>query len=347
MKVSFVIPAYQVEKYIGSCIESIQNQTTNDWELIIIDDGSYDNTLNIVKKYAQCDSRITVVHQNNQGVSAARNVGITLAKGQWIAFIDGDDLVAPDLLEKYKKYLSDDNDICFISYQDVDEKKLDNFSKYKKNSILSNYQIIKFSQNDFLEFQLATFNRDLKGKYDYHKIKLAMPGKFYRRTFLLKNKIEFPVGIPTGEDAIFNLYAYRYAKKGVFIDAPLYFHRVWRDSVSKKYNPNAESDFSKLHSELRKFIGSSENPSMFDEVYEERLAWSFGFCCILNYCHVNNPLPYRIRKQMFLIDLNKYKKSFTIIRLAHFKLQKKIMFYFIKKGAFNVVSVLCWVNRKN
>lgn len=100
-KISIIIPVYNVENYLRRCIESILNQTFSDFELILVDDGSSDNSGNICDYYATKDNRIRVIHKSNGGVSSARNVGIANVDGEWLTFIDADDYVAPDLLHDY------------------------------------------------------------------------------------------------------------------------------------------------------------------------------------------------------------------------------------------------------
>ena len=109
MLVSIIIPVYKVEKYLPNCIESILRQTFKDFELILVDDGSPDNCGEICEEYAQKDSRIKVVHQPNGGLSAARNSGIDIAKGDYLTFIDSDDFVFPHYLEILVK-LCQEND---------------------------------------------------------------------------------------------------------------------------------------------------------------------------------------------------------------------------------------------
>ena len=98
-KVSIIIPAYNVEKYIKKCIESICNQTYRNIEIIIIDDGSTDNTAKIVDRYSHYDNRIKIIHKENKGVSAARNIGIEVSKGEYLVFVDADDYLASDYIE--------------------------------------------------------------------------------------------------------------------------------------------------------------------------------------------------------------------------------------------------------
>ena len=100
MKVSIIIPVYNVAPYLTTCIESILTQTFTDFELLLVDDGSTDNTLSICNSYSKTDDRIKVIHKINGGVSSARNCGIDASHGEWIAFIDGDDIIEPDYLKK-------------------------------------------------------------------------------------------------------------------------------------------------------------------------------------------------------------------------------------------------------
>lgn len=102
-KISVIVPVYNADKYLRSCIESIINQTFNDFEVILIDDGSTDTSATICRSYAETNQRITVITQPNSGVSSARNVGLQYAIGQWVTFIDSDDSVAPDYLAMLSK----------------------------------------------------------------------------------------------------------------------------------------------------------------------------------------------------------------------------------------------------
>ena len=99
-KVSVVVPAYNVVKYISECLESIKAQTFKDFECIVVNDGSTDNTLSLIEKVTAGDDRFRILSQENGGLSHARNEGMKLARGEYLQFIDGDDFVAPDLLER-------------------------------------------------------------------------------------------------------------------------------------------------------------------------------------------------------------------------------------------------------
>ena len=112
-EISVIVPVYNCEKYIGKCIESILNQTFKDLELILIDDGSADESGKICDEYKIQDKRVKVIHEKNSGVSIARNVGINVAKGKYIGFVDSDDYLAPDMYESlYENLMKSHADVA-------------------------------------------------------------------------------------------------------------------------------------------------------------------------------------------------------------------------------------------
>lgn len=116
-KVSVIIPVYNVEKYLIECLKSIVNQSYKNLEIILVDDGSPDNSGKICDEYATCDTRIKVIHKENGGVSCARNVGLDLASGEYICFVDPDDWLEYNALELCFTYLLITKaDLCFFDY---------------------------------------------------------------------------------------------------------------------------------------------------------------------------------------------------------------------------------------
>lgn len=138
--ISIIVPVYNVEKYLEKCIESIINQTYRNIEIILVDDGSKDNSGNICDKYAEKDSRIKVIHKKNGGLSDARNSGLEVAKGKYVGFVDSDDFIAKDMYE-YLFKLMKNNDAC-ISVCNY-EKKWENISKKnEEKNFVKDYDIV-------------------------------------------------------------------------------------------------------------------------------------------------------------------------------------------------------------
>ena len=171
-KVSIIIPVYNSEKYIGRCIDSILNQTYTNYELILIDDGSTDNSLKILNDYKKKDNRIRVYSQKNKGVAITRNRGIKLSNGQYICFIDNDDYIENKYLENLVSNCCN-NDFVIGGYKRVSDDKI-LFKKKLKNTNFSKFENV------------------------------APWGKLIKKSYLINNKIEF-FSFPIGEDIIFNI----------------------------------------------------------------------------------------------------------------------------------------------
>ncbi len=205
IKVSVVVPAYNVQDYIGECIESIINQSLKDIEIIIIDDGSDDKTLSIIKEYEKKHPKLKVIHTENRGVSAARNLAIENSIGEYISFVDGDDYINQDMLKLlYNKCVSlnaevsvcklirDTNGICKLSSEDFpDESK-------------------KYSVKDNLDLFLAA--------------KSYPCNKLFKRELFTKNKLFFPLN-QRFEDSYLIYEVMLKAQSIVFVDEGLYYYR--------------------------------------------------------------------------------------------------------------------------
>ncbi len=148
MIISIIVPVYNVEDYISECIDSILTQTFSDWELILVDDGSTDSSGKICDEYALKDSRIKVIHKNNGGLSSARNAGLDIAKGEYITFIDSDDvIIGEDVFENIINCFVEDPEIDIVQYDVIhkwqsseEHKRLYPFKTYyDKEDILKAY----------------------------------------------------------------------------------------------------------------------------------------------------------------------------------------------------------------
>ena len=114
--ISVIIPVYKAEEYLERCVDSVLAQTYSNLEIILVDDGSPDNSGQICDRYAEKDSRVKVIHKKNGGVSSARNAGLDVATGEFVAFVDSDDFIAPDMYEKLMVSLSSGSDLSMCDF---------------------------------------------------------------------------------------------------------------------------------------------------------------------------------------------------------------------------------------
>ncbi len=214
--ISILIPFFNVENYIKDTIESVIAQTKKDWEMILIDDGSTDKSYEICKEYADKDDRIKLFTQENSGVSSARNAAVSKVTSKYFTFLDSDDLMAPDFLEKMYYHISkEDADIYAADFVNFSE---DNDIIWEKNKdtrkvVLGNKQATKALFED-----------------NYHGINFVLWDKVYKTKLFIDNKIVFPVGHVREDMA--TLYRIFYSdQKTVYIDDKLIAYRYRVGSI--------------------------------------------------------------------------------------------------------------------
>ena len=207
--ISAIIPVYNREKYISYCIDSILAQTFDDFELILVDDGSKDESPAICDKYAEKDERVTVIHKENGGVSSARNAGLGVARGEYITFIDSDDYIDKDFFKLACEKMSDDVDI-FVGATVVESWK---DGEIKGETLFTTREGL-FDIKQALEFWA----------YDPNEYYWYGPCcKLYRRKHLIDAQILFDVSMRWGEDTSFNLDVFVSTKK-VYCSERVFYH---------------------------------------------------------------------------------------------------------------------------
>ncbi|MCJ7651855.1 MAG: glycosyltransferase [Candidatus Lokiarchaeota archaeon] len=223
--VSIIIPVYNTGGYLAKCLESVINQTYRRIEIILIDDGSSDNSGKICDEYANHDDRIYVIHQENQGVSVTRNVGINKSKGKYIAFIDSDDWIESKMIEVMVSNAENyDGDAVICGYYEYGYYKND---KNKKVKFFPVKEMKVCEKNIFLEELLKISH------VDYYN---SPWNKLFSRKIIIENKLQYNPEIAFFEDLIFNLGFFNNTKRVILVKDELYNHRVdVTDSLTKKY----------------------------------------------------------------------------------------------------------------
>ena len=217
VKISVIVPVYNTENYLRECLDSIVNQTFDDIEIICINDGSTDSSLDILREYEESDKRISVVCQPNSGLSITRNHGIRLAKGDYIYFIDSDDYLELTALEELYR-ASDENNLDLLIF------KLINFDDGTTNKYTSEY----YEMESLKYLNGKVFNYADIGE-DALNFAVSAPGKFYKRELI--HDMKFPEKL-IFEDNVFFAQAMLKAKRVSFYDKHLYNRRIRNDSIT-------------------------------------------------------------------------------------------------------------------
>lgn len=214
--ISVIVPIYNSEKYLNKCIDSILNQSYKNFELILIDDGSKDNSLSICNKYAALDSRVKVHHKENEGIAKTRNYGLQVACGEYITFVDSDDYV--------------DNNFLKLLFEAIEENHCElsicSFARFMDSKIIHN-NTEESRVVDKSDLELLFFTDSNIGKANWNKLYKAR----------LLGNMQFP-DICLGEDYVFNFEYLKKVKKVAIINNELYYYRITPASLSNLIDYN-------------------------------------------------------------------------------------------------------------
>ena len=237
VKVSIIVPVYNVEKYLSKCLESLINQTLKEIEIVCVNDGSGDNSLDILKNFAQKDSRIKIIDKQNEGVAIARNIALEQATGDYIGFVDSDDYVDLDYFEKlYNIATKNNSDIAVASI--LKHKKY--FDKYN----------VRYSEEQVAE----NIQEKIKLCGDKKHFFFYAWNKIYKTDLIKNNKIKFTEG-QIYEDVMFAMNALYFSNKVVSVPNTKY-HYVERNNSLVKYKDNTgkkAEDLTKAYTKLQEF----------------------------------------------------------------------------------------------
>lgn len=339
IRVSFVVAIYNVGRYLGRCIESLIHQTMEEIEIILVNDGSTDDCLEICHSYAAQDSRIIVIDQKNQGANAARNKGLHTASGEWVYFVDGDDYVDAAVCRNLANYMAQDYDLILFTNAVC--------SGGKVKPVSHSSQSIVFGRDDFVELQLSALNRLGRYKYEMNVVEPAcIWNKIYSRRFLLDNQIEFVPNFPKLQDISFNLLVYDKAQKGIYVPIVGYYYQINNGSVTHRYQENIIGKFDVVNQWFAQFV-SQKKDSRFKKAYYERVATHIRTCIVLYLCNSSNRQKYSVRKKRFM-QLRMSEPYYSAVEatgvLEYRGYKEKILALAVKKKWFWLCEVLCRLN---
>ena len=251
--ISIIVPVYNVEMYLSACLDSIINQSYRNLEIIVINDGSTDMSLQIAESYSAKDDRVKVYSYENAGLSEARNRGISVATGEYITYVDSDDQLYPEALKiLYKTILKEKADI--VQGETIRGRV------YEKIEPKVNYKVLRFNAQEAISDVL------------YQKILLPSAwGKLYRRE--LFNDLQFEKGILYEDLNIFYLI-FEKCKRIVWIGCPVYFYRINEESITGAWKPQ-RLDVLRVTENIENYI-SEKYPDLRLSAKDRRLSANFN-----------------------------------------------------------------------
>lgn len=305
--VSVIIPCYNAEKFIGQAIESVLNQTHSDFEIIIINDGSTDNSEGVIKKYCELDKRIKYFYQENKGVSFTRNSGIDKSKGIFIAFLDADDAWEPENIEAKINVLINDNSVDWV-FSDM----------YLADELLNKTEVIEGGNDDDLLNSLLS----RKGEAIY-----APSNIIVRSVCLTTHNIRFDTNLSTSADWDFCIQLASNNLKGKRLNSPLWSYRVLENSMSRNLHV-IENDNLYVHRKAR-------SQKLFKSFWFKQLCFSNNYLILAGIWWVNGNRKlkaiYYIIKSILFYPPNILK---LLIKLRRFNLYQAKRIPISDKGNF-------------
>lgn len=296
MNFSILIPVYNAEKYIKRCLESVLSQTYTDFEVILIDDGSCDNTYEICKQYAEKDLRINVFKQQNIGVALTRNKLIQLAKGEWILFVDADDYIAPQYIETFEKYISNG----------------------KSDVYVCNYNIATKTEIKPITYQFRNKQDYLKKLLDWRKINSSLWAKAIRRELIIQTQIYFNPHFNMGEDLCFMSKLFYYANDIIYIPQHLYYFNNCNPQSMTHNLSKYTNDFIDYQIDIEQFYKTKKDYYKYRKIIENTKV----YLAEQVYANFNNYPYWLIKKTNFqsfklLILANKIRYILIILKLKY------------------------------
>lgn len=292
-KLSVIVPVYNVEHYLRRCIDSIINQTYKNLEIILVDDGSQDHCGHICDEYAKRDSRIKVIHQKNGGLSAARNTGMDIATGDYIAFVDSDDYISLNMYQNMIHILEDkDLDIvCCGNYRVIGNTVYGN----EGSGVLKIFDRNEIVYKSLLDYKVAAWNKVYK--YDVTK------------------DVRFPVGRKFEDTATSYLFFSKSKKVGV-IDRPYYYYFKNISSITQtSFKAQDRYDFVKGYIERLEFA-EKNNIKCIDEC-KSLLLKSVLSCLTAVYSSTNDENDKIFRMLKLLIEKYRNKDTYCMLNLKY------------------------------
>lgn len=342
VKISIIVPVYNAEKYLGQCLESLLNQTYKDIEIICVNDGSTDSSLEILKRYAQEDERVIIIDKNNEGVSFARNKALEVVRGEYLLFVDSDDWIETttcnDALIQIQK---EDADVVMWSYtREFKDKVLPKRIWEEEKGILKKNEV----QSKIHRRMIGIIDEELHTPENADAL-CTIWGKLYKTDIITENQIRFKDirEIGSYEDGLFNLEVFQYVNKAVYVNQYYYHYRKDNEvSITTLYNDKLRKQKLKLIEYMRAYIEKNRLPMEYKVALDNRIVLSL-LSLGLNILNSKMKVSMQMRELKEIISTSEYRQACKELKLTYFPIHWKIFYgcakYRITLGVY--VLLLC------
>lgn len=336
MKVSIVIPVYNTPKpYLKQCMKSIQNQTYDDFEVVIVDDGSGRETAAILDDVSVEDDRFRVFHCNNRGVSVARNYGMRQARGEFLTFIDADDFIEDNMLERMLELQEKHNADVVMCHHDrvVGDDRM---------AVPFVGQALKVCHRaDIPMLQAMTlYTSAVEEKHVWHTI-VCTCGKLYRRSML--EGIDFPTNVRNGEDAVFCFQAMKRLETMVVVNEPLYHYVQWEGSAAHGFRPETVGSWKHNREIMYEMLTDGDCDALVWHAYDMQALEQIKLLLFTVFAHPDNKGTMGTRELKEIALDNCYAPSIRRLTMSEQRDRKsKIVLWLLQHHCY---GALIWLTR--
>lgn len=328
--VSIIVPVYKVpEQYLRKCIESLINQTLEEIEIMLVDDGSPDACGDICDLYLAKDSRIKVIHKRNKGLSSARNSGFLTATGEWVMFVDGDDWIEPETCEcMYQEGIKNDVQLVLCGIMKEYGRSA---AKYK--FYLQENKVYTGEECKWLQQQLLVYNGNIAVVYS----------KLIKRDLLLEHHILHDEELRQGAEGLeFNLRLFEELKRAKFINKAFYHYIYNENSISASHDEVNHEYVVMCFEKIKEFIENSNNREMLLPWLNNRLLYVVITTAISGYFNPSNTEPYSEKKRKYVAYLEKtiIKEALHTKNIQGIGKQRTVVLFLIKNHMFRLLDII-------
>lgn len=329
MKFSIVVPIYNIEPYLECCVLSLINQDYDDYEIILVDDGSKDNCPTICDRFASKCNKVRVIHKENGGLVSARNSGVAVAKGEYIGYVDGDDWVEPNLLSKIASYL-EENEVDVVNFNFYNN--IDGNDEKEPQCDFSGY----FNRERLEQEVYPSLICNLKASFFHFGVIPAVWCKFYNAE-LLKQNLCTNLNISFGEDVACSYFCLLGAQSVLFIKDYLYHYRRNRTSMTKSYSTKMFHNSNQLLVYMDQKLVITEY--QMQKQYEEYRRFVL-FKCILNEARAQAPVKEKAKRLEEKLRVFDWMPYIDRMNVTQYPIAYKVFFGLVKSKQYSLLMLL-------
>lgn len=339
VSVSIIVPVYNVENYLGKCVNSLRNQTYKNIEIILIDDGSTDHCPQMCEDFTSLDCRIKAVHKANGGASSARKAGLSMALGDYIMFVDGDDWIDIQTVQCcVEAAIKERADCVLFSYvREYEDRSLPNLlfeRDYQFDSV--------DSENKIHRRLIGPVQEELKNPQKLDNFS-SVCMKLYRRDVAKKGRIVSERVIGSSEDTVFNLYALDGCRNISYINSCFYHYRKTNvRSLTSQYKSDLVDKWDKLYEIFEEYISATGNLETYREAFLNRIA-----CGVigLGLNEINAPKSFAQKSKSLRVILQKplYREALKQLNIHACPIHWKLFFTLCKTESCLLLTILLLV----